>query len=101
MRHDVRVSDRFGELLGLDTPAHLGTLDPAGYPRITPIWFLYEDGAFYMTSLVDKRHVRDLRRDPRASIRVDREGSTTIGGVRAHQQVGGRGIAELRADVDG
>jgi len=20
-----------------------------GYPRITPIWFLYEDGAFYMT----------------------------------------------------
>ncbi len=31
-------------LLNLAIPAHLATLDPAGFPRITPIWFLWEDG---------------------------------------------------------
>jgi hypothetical protein len=33
-------------VLALDIPAHLATIDPDGYPRITPIWFIWEDGAF-------------------------------------------------------
>ncbi len=85
----------------LDVPARLGTLDRRGYPRITPIWFLYEDGTFYMTSIVGKRHVEDLRRDPRASIRVDIEDNAAVDGVRANRQIGGSGIAELRPDADG
>jgi nitroimidazol reductase NimA-like FMN-containing flavoprotein (pyridoxamine 5'-phosphate oxidase superfamily) len=86
-------------LLDRDVPAHLGTIDGQGYPRITPIWFVYEDGAFYMSSLVGKRHIPDLRREPRPSVRVDCEEPTSVGGVRANRQVGGRGIAELRTDV--
>lgn len=101
VRHDVAVSDEAGDLLRRDVPAHLGTLDGRGYPRITPIWFLFEDGTFYMTSIVGKRHLEDLRRDPRASIRVDVEDAVAVGGVRANCQVGGRGIAELRPDVGG
>jgi hypothetical protein len=97
----VQVADVFEDLLRLDVPAHLGTLDRRGYPRITPIWFLFEDGTFYMTSLVGKRHVDDLRRDPRASIRIDVEEHVAVSGVRANRQVGGRGIAELRPDVGG
>ena len=89
------------DLLQLDVPASLGTLDRQGYPRITPIWFVYENGAFYMTSLVGKRHVGDLRHDPRASIRVDTEDAVAVEEVRANRQVGGRGIAELRPDVGG
>jgi hypothetical protein len=26
-------------LLHLDVAAHLATIDPSGFPRITPIWF--------------------------------------------------------------
>jgi nitroimidazol reductase NimA-like FMN-containing flavoprotein (pyridoxamine 5'-phosphate oxidase superfamily) len=89
------------ELLALDNPAHLGTLDRFGHPRITPIWFVFEDGCFYMSSLVNKRHVMDLRRDPRASIRIDHESPTATDGVRENAQVGARGEAELRRDGAG
>ena len=99
--HDDAMPWTRDKLLQLDVSAHLGTLDRAGYPRITPIWFLFEDRAFYMTSLVGKRHVRDLRKDPRASIRVDVEDATARDGVRANAQLGGRGIAELRQDLGG
>lgn len=89
------------ELLDRDVPAHLGTIDPRGYPRITPIWFVFEDGVFYMSSIAGKRQVADLRRDARASIRVDVEDPVSVGGVRANRQIGGRGIAEVRPDVGG
>jgi len=62
---------------------------------------MFEDDSFYMTSLVNKRHVEDIRRDPRASIRIDVEERTAVGGVRANRQLGGRGVAEVRADVGG
>ncbi|SRR6266542_978516 len=86
------------DLLALDVPAHLATIDPAGYPRITPIWFIFEDGAFYMSSLTGKRHLRDLARDARASIRVDAEEREAVDGVRANAQAGARGIVDLRRD---
>jgi len=54
-----------------------------------------------MSSLLGQRHVRDLRLDPRASIRVDIEEPVAVGGVRANRQVGGRGVAEIRRDVGG
>ncbi len=58
-------------LLQLDVPAHLATIDPSGYPRITPIWFLWKDGAFYMTSFASKPHVRNLQLNPKATVRND------------------------------
>jgi len=99
--HHSDVDSELLEFLRHDVPAHLGTIDRQGYPRITPIWFIYEDGAFYMSSLVGKRQLEDLRRDPRASIRVDSEEPASVRGVRANRQAGGRGLAELRADVGG
>lgn len=30
-------------VLKLAIPAHLATLDPAGFPRIIPLWFLWEE----------------------------------------------------------
>ena len=88
-------------LLELDVPLRLGTIDQRGFPRVTPIWFLYDDGVFYMSSVVGKRHLRDLERDPRASVRIDVEEPIAVGGVRRNQQVGGRGFAELRPDREG
>ncbi len=86
------------EVLGLDVPAHLGTLSARGFPRITAIWFLYEDGVFYMTSVTGKRHLTDLARDPRAAVWVDTEGPPP---ERSNRQVGGRGMAQVYRDEDG
>jgi len=45
------------DILNLAIPAHLATLDPAGFPRVIPIWFLWEEGIFYLSS------PRDAQRD--------------------------------------
>lgn len=46
---------------GHPRPVGLARLD--GFPRVTPLWFLYADGAFYMTSAPDKPHVGGARRN--------------------------------------
>lgn len=85
------------ELLLLDVPAHLATIDPSGFPRITPIWFLWAEGAFHMTSVEGQPHLRNITRDPRASVCVDTEEPES----RVNRRVRGRGEAELFPDEDG
>ena len=31
----------------------LGTVGKDGFPQVTPVWFLYEDGVFYITTAGD------------------------------------------------
>jgi nitroimidazol reductase NimA-like FMN-containing flavoprotein (pyridoxamine 5'-phosphate oxidase superfamily) len=90
--------DEVEELLAMDIPAHLATLDPDGYPRITPIWFIWADGAFFMTSVVGYPHLENLARDPRAAIALDTEDSTPVAGHRPNRRVRARGRAELFPD---
>jgi nitroimidazol reductase NimA-like FMN-containing flavoprotein (pyridoxamine 5'-phosphate oxidase superfamily) len=87
-------------VLNLAIPAHLATLDPAGFPRITPIWFLWEDGIFYMSSGEERRHVHDLARDPRAGICISIEEGQTQGGSRPYRQIVVRGYAQVQPDAD-
>lgn len=90
-----------GELLALDVPARLATIDPDGFPRITPIWFVWEDGAFHMTSVAGRPHLRNLAEEPRASICIDTESRESVRGVRSNRQIKARGFAELRPDEGG
>ena len=52
-------------LLKLDIVARLATLDRAGFPHVTPLWFVWAEGAFLMTSIADRPHLRRLADDPR------------------------------------
>ena len=94
-------SPEVGQLLALDIPAHLATLDPDGFPRITPLWFLWEAGAFYLTSVEGRPHLRNLQRDPRASLCVDTEERVAIAGHRPNRQVKAYGLAHLAPDDEG
>jgi PPOX class probable F420-dependent enzyme len=85
-------------VLGSDVPARLATLDRDGFPHVTPLWFVWADGAFYMTSLVDRPHVRRLLRDPRAGVCVDVEDPERVDGQRPNRQVRAIGTAELKPD---
>ena len=82
-------------------PARLATIDPHGFPRITPLWFVWEGRGFHMTSVVGQPHLHNLERDPRAAVCVDVEQRDAIGGVRPNRQVKGSGLAELIADDGG
>ena len=88
-------------LLALDVPAHLATIDADGYPRITPIWFIWEDGVFRMTSVEGQPHVRNLARDARAAICVDTEAREAVEGIRANRRVRAQGLAETAPDRGG
>jgi PPOX class probable F420-dependent enzyme len=78
--------------------ARLATSGHDGSIHLTPVWFLHEDGRFYLTLGQRRRQLRNLRRDPRATllIDVDRRPDDGPGGeVRA---VMCRGIVEISAD---
>jgi len=57
----------------LAAPRHAiaAVLRPDGAPQLSPIWFLYEDGRLYFSTLVGSAKYRQLRRDPRIAICVD------------------------------
>ena len=88
------------DLTSLAIPAHLATLDPAGFPRIIPIWFLWEEEIFYLSSVPQSRHVQDLARDPRAGLCITVEESQTETGYRPFRQIMVRGKASVQPDTN-
>jgi nitroimidazol reductase NimA-like FMN-containing flavoprotein (pyridoxamine 5'-phosphate oxidase superfamily) len=90
-----------GELLNADLVAHLGSVDRDGFPRITPIWFLWDGDAFVMSCLPHRPHVRRLTVNPNATLCIDDEAAEGDDGQRPNRQVRAVGRAEVSSDVDG
>ena len=88
-------------LLRADVPARLATIDSHGFPHVTPLWFIWEEDAFHMTSFSDRPHLRRLHRNPQAGLCIDVEQREREDGQRPNQQVRVTGRAELFADDDG
>ena len=58
----------------------LATASPDGQPHVVPVWFLWEDGAAWISSYRSTRKVIDLERNPKCALVVDveeAEGSLT------------------------
>lgn len=71
----------------------LGVVDGDGYPVIYPLWHVFHDGAFWMTTARDSRKVRLLRENPHVYFTVD------IGDAgRAPRGVRGRAKAQVMDD---
>ncbi len=93
--------DEVERLLKRDVVARLGTIDSDGFPHVTPLWFLWAEGAFWMTSLPDRPHLRRLECNPKAGICIDVELPEREDGERPNQQVRAIGHAEVVSDLDG
>jgi nitroimidazol reductase NimA-like FMN-containing flavoprotein (pyridoxamine 5'-phosphate oxidase superfamily) len=89
------------DLTALAIPAHLATFDPTGFPRVIPLWFLWEDEVFYLSSEPKSRHVQDLVRDPRAGLCITVEEDQTQAGYRPFRQIMVQGYAQVQPDPDG
>ena len=87
-------------LLSLDVPAHVATIDRDGFPHVTPLWFVWQNGAFYMTSIADRPHLKRLSGNTRAGLCIDTEAPERADGQRPNQQVRAIGVAELLPDRD-
>jgi pyridoxamine 5'-phosphate oxidase-like protein len=89
------------ELLAADVPARLATIDADGYPHVTPLWFVWADGAFHMTSFEDRPHLRRLALNARAGLCVDVEDGERADGERPNRQARAIGEAQSFPDAGG
>lgn len=81
-----------------DLVASLASIDRNGFPHVIPIWFLWVDGAFWITSFADRQHLRRLARNPRAGISIDAESPELSDGRRPNEQVRAVGSVVLTPD---
>jgi hypothetical protein len=58
------------EFLGAARTCRLASVGAAG-PHVSPLWFVWLDGAMWMQSLTRSQRWADLMRDPRVAVVVD------------------------------
>lgn len=65
--------DEIDRLLAIRQDGRLATNRGDGWWHVTPIWYLWEDGSFFHTLGARRRHLRNLHRDPHATLCVDQD----------------------------
>jgi hypothetical protein len=60
----------------------LGVLKEDGWPFVTPMWYQWRDGSFYVVGRKRSTWVQDLIRDPRCFVCIDEEATPPEGGLR-------------------
>ena len=53
-----------------------------GWPFVTPMWYQWRDGAFFVVGRKRSAWVQDLIRDPRCFVCIDEEATPPAGGLR-------------------
>jgi PPOX class probable F420-dependent enzyme len=77
----VEITTQAEEFLTRKLLGRLATASPNGQPHVVPVWFLWEDGAAWISSYRSTRKVIDLERNPKCALVVDVEGAE--GGLTA------------------
>jgi PPOX class probable F420-dependent enzyme len=53
--------------------ARLSTINPDGTPHTMPIWYEWRDGAIWVSTQTIQRKVKNMQRDPRVTVLIDRD----------------------------
>ena len=67
----VKFDAKAEEFLRRKLFAKLGTLKKNGYPHVTPIWYMYEEGRIFVNTTTNRVKYHNIERDPRVSFLVD------------------------------
>ncbi len=79
-QEDAMQSDARSPLIDAETEAfldqpgllmRLGTLGRDGFPHVTPVWYVYEAGAFLVTTAADRVKARNMQHNPRVGFAID------------------------------
>ena len=88
------------EYLNRRIMARMATQRADGYPHLTPIWFVRENGKFLHTLGAGRVHLTNLARDPRMSLVIDEDYRLADGLAAGARSITVRGDAELSQDPD-
>jgi PPOX class probable F420-dependent enzyme len=78
----------------------LATNREDGWPHVTPIWYVWDDGRFVLSLGKSRRHLANIARDPHVTLCVDEDPRTTDL-TKSPRAVVCFGLARLVADEDG
>jgi PPOX class probable F420-dependent enzyme len=71
-RDQIKLSDDdLRELLDAERIAVVSSLGPRGWPHLMPMWFVVRDGDLWVWTYAKSQKVRNLERDPRATVLVE------------------------------
>ncbi len=71
-RDAIRMSD--AELAGFldrELVVSCASIGPDGWPHVMPLWFVVRDGALWVWTYATSQKVRNLERDPRATLLLE------------------------------
>lgn len=85
----AQLSDSMRELLNGRHYATLGTLSEDGSIHLTPVWYLFENECFFVSTASSDRKVRNILARPEASLIVD------IRKLGSERWVSASGVAEI------
>ena len=81
--------------------ARLTSIRPDGYPHTTPLWYVWDGESLWCelgAGARPRQHIRNLRRNPKLCVAIDRDARPEHGGVFDAQGVVMRGTVELSTD---
>jgi PPOX class probable F420-dependent enzyme len=81
--------------------ARLTSIRPDGYPHTTPLWYVWDGESLWYelgAGARPRQHIRNLRRNPKLCVTIDRDARPEHGGVFDAQGVVMRGTVELSTD---
>ena len=71
-RDQIKMSEEeAGELIGSERVAVVSSLGPRGWPHSMPMWFVPRDGEVWIWTYAKSQKVRNLERDPRATLLIE------------------------------
>lgn len=68
----MNVTDEQEQFLNEGNVAVLATVDAKGRPHAAPVWYLYEDGVFIISTGRGSQKHRNIERNPEVTLVIDR-----------------------------
>ena len=59
------------EFLAAERTCRVATAGKDGRPHVAPLWFVWDDGSLWLSSVVRSQRWTDLMRDPRVAVVID------------------------------
>jgi Pyridoxamine 5'-phosphate oxidase len=59
------------EFLAAERTCRVATAGQEGRPHVAPLWFVWDDGSLWLSSVVRSQRWTDLMRDPRVAVVID------------------------------